>query len=76
MAARHAGRDPDELVTMTFAGEAAFDGSTRRDPDFPARSEAAFDALTTSCLTVPSSLNGLELPAVARSDRHRHETRE
>ena len=46
MAARHAGRDPDEHVRLKLADVVAFDDVMWRYPDFLARAEAAYDALT------------------------------
>ena len=51
MAARLAGRDPDEQVLLKLADVVAFDQVMWRYPDFLARAEAAYDALTRVCLT-------------------------
>jgi hypothetical protein len=45
MAARLAGRDPDERQTIQLGGVIAFDGATWRYPDFLARAEAAYALL-------------------------------
>jgi hypothetical protein len=63
MAARLAGRDPDEYVQLKMAGIVAFDGSMWRYPDFLARGEAAYEALTKACLERPISLNGIDYPS-------------
>ena len=55
MAARLAGRDPDEHVTITFAGQIVFKGFSWSYPDFLARAEAALDVLNTATLMVPGS---------------------
>jgi hypothetical protein len=57
MAARHAGRDPDERVEMTLAGEAIFNGLIWRYPDFLTRAEAAYEALTKPNLTLPPGVD-------------------
>lgn len=46
MAARFAGRNPDEHVCLKLGEFIAFDGAMWRYPDFLARAEAAYDALT------------------------------
>ena len=51
MAARHAGRDPDEHLRLKLADVVAFDDVMWRYPDFVARAEAAYDALTGICRT-------------------------
>jgi hypothetical protein len=45
MAARLAGRDPDERVSMKLGGTVVFEDVTWRYPDFLARAAAAYDAL-------------------------------
>ena len=50
MAARHAGRDPDEHLRLKLADVVAFDDVMWRYPDFLARAEAAYEALTGICL--------------------------
>lgn len=45
MAARLAGRDPDEHVRVAVGEVVAFDGVMWRYPDFLARAEAAYAAL-------------------------------
>ena len=52
MAARHAGRDPDEYVKMMLANVVPFEGPMWSYPDFMARAEAAYHALTLPCLTL------------------------
>ena len=51
MAARHAGRDPDEHLRLQLADVVAFDDVMWRYPDFVARAEAAYEALTGTCRT-------------------------
>lgn len=46
MAARLAGRDPDEHVRMKFGPIIAFDDPIWRYPEFLERAEAAYTALT------------------------------
>jgi hypothetical protein len=65
MAARLAGRDPDQHLTLKLADMVPFDGPMWSYPDFLARAEAAYDALTGPNLRLPSKLNGHEHPAVA-----------
>ena len=45
MAARLAGRDPDEYITVELGKYVAFDGLVWRYPDFLARAEAAYGVL-------------------------------
>jgi hypothetical protein len=45
MAARLAGRDPDEPATIEYGGIVAFDDVTWRYPDFLARADAAYHVL-------------------------------
>ena len=45
MAARLAGRDPDEHVRVTLGEEVAFNDAMWRYPDFLARAEAAYAVL-------------------------------
>ena len=73
MAARFAGRDPDDHLTLKLADTVPFDGPMWRYPDFMARAEAAYHALTAANLTLPSKLNGHEHPAVADSDRRQRQ---
>ena len=47
MAARLAGRDPDEYITVELGKFIAFDGLVWRYPDFLARAEAAYGVLET-----------------------------
>ena len=51
MAARLAGRDPDELVRIEFAGDVAFEGAIWRYPDFLARAHAAYEVLVMHALS-------------------------
>jgi hypothetical protein len=51
MAARLAGRDPDKLVRIEFAGDVAFEGAMWRYPDFLARANAAYDILVRYTLS-------------------------
>ena len=46
LAARLAGRDPDEHVRLTLKDVVAFDDAMWRYPDFLARAEAAYAALS------------------------------
>ena len=77
MAVRLAGRDADEHLTLKLADVVAFDAVMWRYPDFLARAEAAYYALTTPKLTLPPSLDGREhLPAAgskSRPDARRHQ---
>jgi hypothetical protein len=68
MAARFAGRDPDEHLTLKLADIVRFDGPMWSYPDFPGRAEAAYHALSVPNLTLPSKLNGHERPAVTLLD--------
>jgi len=45
MAARLAGRDPDQYVHVSLGGGTAFDDVMWRYPDFLVRAEAAYEAL-------------------------------
>ena len=58
MAARLAGRDPDEHVRLELADVIAFDDVMWRYPDFLARAEAAYELLTSVSLTRPASFDG------------------
>ena len=69
MAARLAGRDPDEHLRMELAEVVAFDDVLWRYPDFLTRAEAAYHVLTTPNLTVsqsayrqPSAITGSHRP--------------
>jgi hypothetical protein len=53
MAARLAGRNPDEHFKMALGDVVPFDGPMWSYPDFLARADAAYHALTTPSLTVP-----------------------
>ena len=64
MAARLAGRNPDEHLKMTLADVIPFDGPMWRYPDFMARAESAYRALTAASLAVPPALDSQEEPAV------------
>jgi hypothetical protein len=46
MAARLAGRDPDEQVNIRLAGVSVFEGVVWRYPDFLDRAKEAYAALT------------------------------
>ena len=50
MAARLAGRDPDEHVVLQLAGVVAFDGLLWCYPDFMTRAEAAYAQLGSDFL--------------------------
>ena len=53
MAARLAGRDPDEHVSIELAGVTVFEGVTWRYPDFLGRAKSAYAVLASStALTV------------------------
>jgi hypothetical protein len=65
MAARLAGRNPDEHLTMSLGGVIPFDGPVWRYPDFMARAESAYRALTAASLIPPTALDGQEEPAAA-----------
>lgn len=58
MAARLAGRDPDEHVILKLAGMVAFDDQLWRYPDFLTRAETAYEALGGRRLVRPEELNG------------------
>lgn len=49
IAARLAGRDPDEHIRVELGEIIAFDGQVWRYPDFVARAEAAYGVLDTHC---------------------------
>ena len=51
MAARLAGRDPDEHVVLRLGDVVAFDGLLWRYPDFLARAEAAYAQLASDFLS-------------------------
>lgn len=53
MAARMAGRDPDEHLKIALAEVVPFDDLLWRYPDFLTRAEAAYHALITPNLTLP-----------------------
>ncbi len=53
MAARLAGRDPDERVSVTLGDMVAFNDAVWRYPDFLKRAEVAYEALWTG---LPSPL--------------------
>ena len=55
MAARLAGRDPDERVIIRLAGLTLFDDLAWRYPDFLLRAEAALAMLTAE--TLPGGLS-------------------
>jgi hypothetical protein len=48
MAARLAGRDPDEQVNIRLAGVSVFEGVVWRYPDFLGRAKEAYAALARS----------------------------
>jgi hypothetical protein len=73
MAARLAGRNPDEHLTMSLGGVIPFDGPVWRYPDFIARAESAYRALTAPSLTVPAPLDEQEEPTAADLDHGRAE---
>ena len=56
MAARLAGRDPDEWLTMKLADIVIFDDLTWRYPDFMTRGETAYALLTSPSLVRPSDV--------------------
>jgi hypothetical protein len=51
MAARLAGRDPEQHVKVELAGELAFEGPIWRYHDFLTRAEKAYAMLTSPLLT-------------------------
>ena len=67
MAARLAGRNPDERVKIELANVVPFDDVLWRYPDFLSRAEAAYYALTSPSLDVPPHLNGHQHAAVTGS---------
>ena len=73
MAARLAGRNPDEHLSISLGDVVPFDGPMWRYPDFLARAEAAYQALTSPTLTVPM-LNGSSSKALVGADRMRTRT--
>ena len=63
MAARHAGRDPDEPQTIRLGDSVVFDDVTWRYPDFMARAEAAYAVLRHPNLVRPTDMvDGLAPP--------------
>jgi hypothetical protein len=68
MAARLAGRNPDEHLTMSLGGVIPFHGPVWRYPDFMARAESAYRALTAASLTLQPALDGQEEQTAADSD--------
>ncbi|MFL6845705.1 MAG: hypothetical protein ACJ8ER_12580 [Allosphingosinicella sp.] len=64
MAARLAGRDPDEYLKMKLGDVIAFDDYIWRYPDFLNRAEAAYAVLDSA---VPPSVSGRGRPAVSTS---------
>ena len=58
MAARLAGREPDEQISLTLGQETAFEGPVWRYPDFIARAEAAYEVLVAPRLLRAEELNG------------------
>jgi len=69
MAARLAGRDPDEHLKIALGEIVAFDGLLWRYPDFLSRAEAAYHALTAANLTLVKSRNGRHHASMTRSRR-------
>ena len=65
IAARLAGRDPDEHVRLNLGGVVAFDDVMWRYPDFMTRAETAYAALNTVSLTRPGSLDWYEHSSTA-----------
>jgi hypothetical protein len=65
MAARLAGRNPDEHLTLSLGGVIPFDGPVWRYPDFITRAESAYRALTAASLILPPALDGQEEPTAA-----------
>ena len=57
MAARLAGRNPDEHLKIELAGAIPFDGVMWRYHDFLKRAEAAYHALTAPHLVTPPTRN-------------------
>ena len=58
MAARLAGRDPDDRTTVKLGDITAFDDLAWRYPDFLARANAAYDLLKNATLTCRSRVAG------------------
>jgi len=69
MAARLAGRNPDEHLKIELAGEIPFDDVMWRYHDFLMRAEAAYHALTAPHLVKPPTRNRHHHPA--SGDAHR-----
>jgi hypothetical protein len=68
MAARFAGRDPDEHGTLELGGEVIFKGPLWQYPDFLTRATTAYEALVAPRLVRPEDLNGDNAsPLIARS---------
>ena len=63
MAARLAGRDPDEHLKMVLADVVCSNGPMWNYHDFLARAVSAYHVLTTPCLTVPPWPEGRDLAA-------------
>lgn len=63
MAARLAGRDPDEHLTVRLAGVVAFDDQLWRYPDFLTRAETAYEVLGGPTLVQREELNGDDVSA-------------
>ena len=63
MAARLAGRDPDERVRIRLGEVTAFEGTVWRYPDFLHRAEAAYEILVDP--TRPSAVAEEAPPALA-----------
>jgi hypothetical protein len=55
MAARLAGRNPDEHVTIQLGDMTVFDDIVWRYPDFLARAKAAYDELVGPRVPIPQS---------------------
>jgi len=54
MAARLAGRNPDEHVSLTLADTVVFDDLMWRYPDFLLRAQSAHNLLSMSALELPT----------------------
>ena len=68
MAARLAGRDPDEHATLKVGGVVAFDGPLWRYPDFLTRAETAYEVLVATRLVRPENLNGQSVSSFSSAE--------
>lgn len=68
MAARLAGREPDEHATLEVGGVVAFDGPLWRYPDFLSRAETAYQVLVATRLVRPENVSGQSVSSVSSSE--------